>query len=144
MASVRPGMKVPVTVDGVAGAMKGTVAQIVPAADPASRSFQVKLNLPPAKNLHAGMYATADFPGASRQTILAPRSAVTMRGSLACMYVLNADGVAQLRYIALGSAHSDQVEVLSGLAAGELLVNDPGDRDLAGKRIESANGAQHE
>ena len=31
---------------------------------------------------------------------------------------------------------------LSGLAAGEALVNNPGDRDLAGRHIESANEAQ--
>jgi cobalt-zinc-cadmium efflux system membrane fusion protein len=88
------------------------------------------------------MYATADFAGASRQAILAPQSSVAMRGSLACVYALGADGLAQLRYVTLGSAHGNQVEILSGLAAGERLVNNPGDRDLAGKRIESADGAQ--
>jgi len=142
IASVRQGMMVPIAVDGVTGTMEGTVAQIVPAADPASHSFQVKLALPPAKNLRAGMFATAGFPGASKAVILAPRSAIAMRGSLACVYVVGAGGVAQLRYIALGNTHGNQVEILSGLAAGELLVNDPGDRDLAGRRIEAVNGAQ--
>lgn len=142
IASLRLGMAVPVTIDGVTATMTGTVAQIVPTADPASRSFQVKLDLPPAKNLRAGMYAAADFPGAPRQTILVPQSAITMRGSLACVYAVDHDGVAQLRYVTLGSTHGDQVEILSGLAAGEKLVNRPGGRDLAGTRIESANGAQ--
>ena len=137
IASVRLGMTVPVKIDGVTGTINSTVAQIVPAADPASRSFQVKLNLPPTKNLRAGIFATADFPGAMRQAILAPQTAVIMRGSLACAYAVGEDGVAQLRYITLGSTHGDQVEILSGLAAGERLVNNPGDRDLAGKRIEA-------
>lgn len=142
LASVRPGMAVPLAIDGATGTINGVVAQILPAADPASHSFQVKLDLPAAKNLRAGMYATAEFPGSMRQAILAPQSAVTIRGSLACVYALGADGVAQLRYITLGSTHGDQVEVLSGLAPGELLVNHPGDRDLAGKRIEAVQGAQ--
>ena len=30
----------------------------------------------------------------------------------------------------------EHVEVLSGVAAGDTLVNNPGDRDLAGKKIE--------
>jgi RND family efflux transporter MFP subunit len=142
IASVHPGMTTPIAIVGATGTISGTVAQIVPAADPSSRSFQVKLDLPAAKNLRAGMFAAAEFAGPSRQVILAPQTAVIMRGSLACVYALAADNVAQLRFVALGSTHGDQVEILSGLAAGEVLVNRPGDRDLAGKRIESANGAQ--
>ena len=147
IGSVREGMKVPVNVDGIdAGNLTGTVAEIVPAADPASRSFLVKLDLPAVKTLRAGMYATAGFPGAARATILAPHSAVVMRGSLACVYALDANGVAQLRYVTLGNRSGDQVEILSGVGVGERLVNEPGDRDLAGRRIEpvneSANGPQ--
>lgn len=145
IGSVRQGMKVSVKLDGINATglsgtgLSGSVAEIVPAADPASRSFLVKLDLPPVKGLRAGMYATAGFPGAERATILVPQSAVTMRGSLACVYALDQDGVAQLRYVTLANQHGDQVEILSGVAAGESLVNHPGDRDLAGKRIESAN-----
>jgi multidrug efflux pump subunit AcrA (membrane-fusion protein) len=83
------------------------------------------------------MYATAGFPGAVKPMILAPQSAVVMRGSLACVYALDPDGVAQLQYVTLGNRQGDQVEILSGLAAGEALVNNPGDRDLAGRRIEA-------
>lgn len=137
IGSVRMGMKVPVHLDGQeAAGLSGTVAEIVPAADPASRSFLVKLNLPAAKNLRAGMYATAGFPGATKTAILASQSAITMRGSLACVYAIDADGVAQLRYVTVGNPHEDRVEILSGVAAGEMLVDHPGDRDLAGKRIE--------
>jgi RND family efflux transporter MFP subunit len=135
IGSIRLGMKVPVAVEGLE-ALTGTVAQIVPAADPASRSFLVKLDLPPRNNLLAGMYATVGFPGATRSTILAPQSAITLRGSLACVYALDTQGIAQLRYVTIGNRHGDQVEILSGVAAGETLVNNPGDRDLAGKRIE--------
>lgn len=140
IGSVRAGMKVAVSVEGIDAAdLNGTVAEIVPAADPASRSFLVKLDLPAVKNLRAGMYAAAVIPGGIKPMILAPQSAVAMRGSLACVYALDANGVAQLRYVTVGNRHGDRVEILSGLAAGEKLVNDPGDRDLAGKRIESSN-----
>ena len=53
-----------------------------------------------------------------------------------------ADGIAQLRYLTLGAAAGELVEVLSGLSAGEKLVDDPADRDLAGKRIEASAGVQ--
>lgn len=136
IGSVRLGMKVPVSVNE-AGAIAGTVAQIVPAADPQSRTFLVKLDLPRTAGLRAGMYATAGFAGAAQQVILAPQSAIVMRGSLDWVYALDRNGVAQLRYVTLGTPHGDEVEVISGLAGGETLVNQPGDRDLAGKRIEA-------
>ncbi len=137
IGTVREGMKVPVKVDGLSpGELTGTVAQIVPAADPASRSFQVKLDLPKTSGLRVGMYAAAEFPGGTRGMVVAPESAVVMRGSLACVYALDANGIAQLRYVTLGNRHGDAVEVLSGLTGGESLVNNPGDRELAGKRIE--------
>lgn len=143
IGSIHAGMQLPVNGEGVGGAnqngtnLSGTVAEIVPAADPASRSFLVKLDLPPAKSLRAGMYATVGIPAGDKPMILAPESAVVMRGSLACIYALDADGVARLRYVTLGSQHGDQVEILSGIAAGETLVDHPGDRNLAGVRIEA-------
>jgi hypothetical protein len=39
--------------------------------------------------------------------------------------------------VTLGAAQEALVEVLSGISAGEKLVDDPSDRDLAGKRIEA-------
>jgi RND family efflux transporter MFP subunit len=138
IANVRKGMKVPVAIDGVHdGEIGGTVAEIVPAADPASHSFMVKIDLPASSRYHAGMYGNAEFATGKHQAIIVPRSAVVVRGSLACVYVLDSNGMAQLRSITLGTAHGDFVEVLSGLSFGEKLVDLPGDRDLAGKRIEA-------
>ncbi|MGB7546276.1 MAG: efflux RND transporter periplasmic adaptor subunit, partial [Terracidiphilus sp.] len=138
IGAVRKGMKVPVSIDGAPSAsIAGTVAEIVPAADPASHSFLVKIDLASSKLLRAGMYGTAQIATGTRQAILVPRSAVVLRGSLACAYVLDGNDVAQLRYLTLGAAQGSLVEVLSGISAGEKLVDDPADRDLAGKRIEA-------
>jgi RND family efflux transporter MFP subunit len=137
IGSVRTGMKLTVHVDSAASEdIAGTVAEIVPAADPASHSFLVKINVPPSKTLRAGMYATADIPTGMHEAILVPRSAVVQRGSLACAYALDSNNVAQLRYLTLGHTQGDMVEVLSGISGGEKLVANPADRDLAGKRIE--------
>jgi RND family efflux transporter MFP subunit len=137
ISTVQQGMKVAVKIDGmVPSDLTGTVAQIVPEADAASRGFEVKLDLPATKGLHAGIYATAAFQGGTRAMITAPGTAIVVRGSLACVYALDQQGIAQLRYVTLGSQHGDQVEVLSGITGGETLINNPGDRDLAGRRIE--------
>ena len=135
---IHKGMKSRVSIDGASSAeMIGTVSEIVPAADPASHSFLIKIDLPFSSQLRSGMYGTAEFASGVRQAIVFPRSAVVLRGSLACAYVLDSQGIAQLRYITLGETHGNLVEVLSGISAGEKLVNQPSDRDLEGKRIKA-------
>jgi len=138
IGSIRNGMKLSVTIGGVPdGATTGTVSEIVLAADPSSHSFMVKIDLAPSAQLHAGMYGSAEIATGTHQAILVPRSAVALRGSLSCVYVLDANGITQLRSITLGAAHGELVEVLSGVSANERLVDLPGDRDLAGKKIEA-------
>lgn len=131
------GMKLDVTVDSLNGqSFPGSVADIVPAADPATHSFLVKIRLPSSTKLRAGLSASVSIPAGAKQAVLAPRSAIVMRGSLATALVLDGSGIAQLRYVTLGDVQADKVEVLSGLNGGEKLVDNPADRDLAGKRIE--------
>lgn len=137
IALVRTRMKVNISIDKTENTkVEGTVAQIVPAADPSSRSFLVKIDLPSSGGLRPGMYATADIPAGSESAILAPRSAIVERGSLPFAYVLDSNNIAQLRYVTLGARRRDTVEILSGISPNEKLVDDPGDRELAGKRIE--------
>jgi RND family efflux transporter MFP subunit len=134
---VRMGQAVPVTLDAFdAKPFNGKVAQIVPAADPASRSFIVKIDLPANKNLRSGVFGRAAFARGKRQAVLIPQSAVTERGQLQTVYVLGENNIAMLRYVTLGGAEQDRREVLSGLNAGETVVASVGGRDLAGKRIE--------
>ncbi len=138
IGAIHKGMKSPVSIAGASPAeIIGTVSEIVPAADPASHSFLVKIDLPFSGSMRAGMYGTAEFANGLRQAVVVPRSAIVLRGSLASAYVLDGQGIAQLRYLTVGEAHGALVEVLSGISAGEKLVDDPSDRNLAGKRIEA-------
>jgi len=137
ISSVHLGMKVPVSADGTPNSgSPGTVSEIVPAADPSSHSFLIKIDLSSSKELRAGMYATAEIPTGTKQAVLAPRSAIIMRGSLPCAYVLDGNDIAELRYVTLGTLQGDQVEILSGMPGNQRLVDSPADRNLSGKRIE--------
>lgn len=134
---VRLGQAVAVSFDAMDGApMNGKVTQIVPAADPASRSFTVKIDLRSNKNLRSGIFGRAAFVRGTRQAVLIPPSAVTERGQLQVVYVVGEDHLAVLRYVTLGNPQAQGREVLSGLNAGETVVAAPGGRELAGKRIE--------
>ncbi len=138
IGAVHKGIKVQVAISGAgATSVIGTVQEVMPAADPASHSFLVKIDLPASSQLRAGMYGTAEFANGAKQAILIPLTAVVMRGSLACAYVLDSKGIAQLRYLTPGAQQGDLIEVLSGISSGEMLVDAPGDRDIAGKRIEA-------
>jgi RND family efflux transporter MFP subunit len=143
IGAIHKGMKVPVSIAGASSAnLAGTVAEIVPAADPSSHSFTVKIDLPASAQLRAGMYGTAMFATGTKEAIVIPHTAVVTRGSLSCAYVLDSQGIAQLRNLTLGAAQGDLVEVLSGVSAGEKLVDAPSDRDLAGKHVEASAGAR--
>lgn len=134
---VRSGQAVQVSMDAIDGQpLAGKVSQIVPAADPASRSFVVKVDLPANRNLKSGMFGRAAFPRGTRKAVSIPASAITDRGQLQSVYVVGADNIAGLRFVTLGAAQQETREVLSGLTAGETIVAAPGGRDLAGKRIE--------
>jgi len=134
---VRTGEQVSVVIDALDNAnLKGKVVQIVPAADAASRTFLVKIDLTTDTHLRSGLFGRAQFSRGERQALLIPRSAVVERGQLQGIYVLDQNKVAGLRYITLGKPSGANVEVLAGLQDGERLVAKPGAVDLNGKRIE--------
>lgn len=135
---VRTGEQVPVVIDALENeGVKGKVVQIVPAADPASRSFLVKIELPADKQLRSGLFGRAEFSRGERQALLIPRTAVIERGQLQGVFVLDQNRVASLRYITLGKPSGTDIEVLAGLQDGEMLVTKPGAIDLNGKRVEA-------
>ena len=133
---VRVGEAVPVHLDSVETAeFRGKVAQIVPAADPASRGFLVKIELPADARMRSGLFGRARISRGVRSTLLIPRTTIVERGQLRGVFVIDANRIAQLRYVTLGKASGEKVEVLSGLQDGEKLIAAPGDRDLGGKQI---------
>lgn len=135
---VRQGQQISVLVDALGDReIKGRVIEIVPAADPASRSFLVKVELPLDSALRSGLFARAHFTRGSRTALLVPRTAIVERGQLQGIYVLDQNRIAGLHYITLGKPVAQQVEVLAGLQPGEMLIGDPGSRDLSGKKIAS-------
>jgi RND family efflux transporter MFP subunit len=134
---VRTGGQVAVAIDALDNAeLKGKVVQIIPAADPASRAFLVKIDLPTDPRLRSGLFGRARFSRGERQALLIPRTAVVERGQLQGVFVLDQNKIASLRYVTLGKSSGSEIEVLTGLQGGEWLVAKPGELDLNSKRIE--------
>jgi RND family efflux transporter MFP subunit len=133
---VHVGQLTPVNIDALGNAeTNGKVVQIVPAADPGSRSFLVKIELPKDAHLRSGLFGRAQFTRGERSALLIPRTAVVERGQLQGIYVLDSDQIAGMHYVTLGRTAGQLVEVLSGLEGGEKIIASPGERELGGKRI---------
>jgi len=134
---VRMGETVPVSLDAYPGeSLNGKVTQIVPAADPSSRTFLVKLELPASKIVRSGLFGRAQFPRGERTAILVPGTSVVRRGALVGVFTIRQNQLAELRYVTLGNPVGDRVEVLSGLSPNDVVVSAPGDRELGGKQVE--------
>jgi RND family efflux transporter MFP subunit len=134
----RVGQLLPVTIDALGQTdLRGRVVQIVPAADPGSRSFLVKIELPADSRLRSGLFGRVEFARGEHSSLLIPRTAVIERGQLQGVFVLDQNQVASLRYISLGKPFGSEIEVLAGLQPGDRLVAQPGEVDLNGKRVEA-------
>lgn len=101
--------------------------QLLPAADAATHTVTLRADLAPGlAGLVPGQFArvwlpTADGPRASPWV---PLAAVVRRAEMTGLYVLDGKGRPLLRQVRLGRTDGAQVEVLSGLAAGEKVAGD--------------------
>ena len=107
--------------------------QVLPAIDPATHTVQLRADLPPGLSaVSPGQYARLWLPlAASGQAagtaaaLTVPLASVVRRAELTGLYVLDSANQPVLRQVRLGRVDGDQVQVLSGLTAGERVVSDP-------------------
>jgi len=120
--SLQPGQQLQVEIPAVGKHLSAQIEEIVPAADPGSRSFLVRAILPDDQSLLPGMYARLQVQAGDRSVLSIPADRVASVGQLDVVWVAR-DGVAERRVVRLGEPGSDgTVEVISGLAPGELLL----------------------
>ncbi|MBW4028025.1 MAG: efflux RND transporter periplasmic adaptor subunit [Acidobacteria bacterium] len=137
LKTMHEGMSIGVQVPALSQpSIAGRVAEIDPAGDQSTHSFIVKIDLPSVTGLRSGMFGTAAIGDATHAVLLVPAAAVVTHGSLHALWVLDANHIASLRYVTLGTSTAAGVEVLSGVSAGEVVVLSPEDRELGGSRVE--------
>jgi RND family efflux transporter MFP subunit len=120
---VHIGQELPVTIDSRSdlGTLKGRVAEIVPAADMATHTFMVKVDLD-VDELMSGISGHSVIPGDKRKSLCIPESAVYQSGGLSLVVMVDADNKARTRAVTLGRRLDGKVEVLSGVQASDQLV----------------------
>jgi RND family efflux transporter MFP subunit len=118
------------------GQFAGRVAEIVPAADAASRTFLVKIDLPRDCDCRSGEYGKASFAVGEEERLAVSGSAVVEHGELQGIFVVGPEGKVEYRLIKTGKTFGDHVEILSGLAAGEKVAVTQTERLRDGVRAE--------
>jgi hypothetical protein len=118
---IKLGQVLTVQVPALTSALQGTVIEIAPSTDQASRTFLVKLDLPATPGLRAGSFARVAVPTGEISGLSVPADAVIQRGQLEYIFV-EAEGKAQLRLVKTGKHHGKEVELLAGAAAGDRVV----------------------
>lgn len=107
-----------------------TIEEVVPAADPGSRSFQVKAALDYNPALLPGMYARLYIPAGSVHRRLLPSELIQRVGQLNVVAVYHEDGI-ETRYIKTGDNmifdDREYTDVISGLEDNDRIMLNGGD-----------------
>jgi RND family efflux transporter MFP subunit len=103
--------------------IEGAVAELAPVADPASRTFLVKLDLPATEALRSGQFGRVLVPTGESRSIHVPVSALVVRGQMETVYVVE-DQTAHLRLVRTGQRTATEIELLSGIVSGDRVVTE--------------------
>ncbi len=121
MERIKMGQELPVMLNVLPKPVSGKVAEIAPIADPGSRTFLVKLDLPQVQAIRAGQFGRMKVTVGESKAPLLPATAVSRRGQMELVRIA-ADGRASLRIVKTGKRLDSQVEIVSGLELGESVI----------------------
>lgn len=126
-AGVRVGQSVRVMVEGDPTQYTGRVARLSPAIQEQNRTLMVEAEVPNDQGLlRPGSFAKAEILSESKQAVvLVPASSIVTFAGIAKVLSVR-DGKAVEKRVQTGRREGDLVEVAEGLAAGELVVVEPG------------------
>jgi RND family efflux transporter MFP subunit len=117
-----------------ATSLEGKVAEIEAGADPGSHTLNARIDLPRDVKVESGVFGRAYFAHGEKPALVVPLEMIVTRGQLRGMYVVDANGLVHWRVVTLGQPANGLVEVLSGVAAGDAVVLNPGVQELDGKK----------
>ncbi|MFH1674474.1 MAG: efflux RND transporter periplasmic adaptor subunit [Pseudomonadota bacterium] len=118
---VLPGSQLQVTINALNATLDGTVEEVVPSADPLSRTFLVKVAVPVITGLYPGMFGRLLVPLGERQAVVVPEKAIYRTGQ---MEVVKAEKNGRWCdcFVKTGKGLDGKVEILSGLNGNEKIA----------------------
>lgn len=134
-----PGLPVAVSIPATGMELAGAITDVVPAVDPRTRNFLVKIEVAGA-GLQSGMYARVRLPVGTRPAILLPREIIVEKGQLHGVYTVEAGDVITYRLVRLGKLYGDKQEILAGLQPGDKVIAGGVDRAVDGGLLQGDQG----
>jgi membrane fusion protein (multidrug efflux system) len=131
------GDSVTVRLDGVDHDLEGTLAELQPAADDATRTRLAKVDLPATPGLRSGRFGRLLLATGTSLVVSVPAEALVRRGQLEGVFVVEL-GAARLRLVRSGRERDGRVEIASGLTGVEEVVLPGAAPLLDGQRVEVA------
>jgi RND family efflux transporter MFP subunit len=128
------GTKAAVTIDTIGLNTTGKIVEVVPAVDPATRTFIVKVALAD-KGLKSGLFARVRLPRGEREALLVPKGSIVEKGQLTGLYAVDPQGLVTYRLVRTGKSYEGGIEVLSGINAGERIVSAGLEKAIDGGQI---------
>jgi HlyD family secretion protein len=119
--NVKPGITLSAIITTLDQAVIASVEEIIPYADPRTRTFLVKAILPEIEGIYPGMYGKLLIPFKTTEAVLIPPGIIQRVGQLE-MVIIKKDDTWETRYIKTGKIYEGMVEVLSGLTGREILM----------------------
>jgi membrane fusion protein (multidrug efflux system) len=126
IARLKPGQPLKVAVDAYAGqAFNGTIYAIEPAIDEQTRTLLARARVGNAElKLRPGMFARVQLQlGVRENAVWIPEQAIVPKGQDTFVFRVNA-GKAELVQVRTGSRKVGEVEILKGLAGGDMVVTE--------------------
>jgi HlyD family secretion protein len=124
-ANVKQDQPVKVTVDGDTRTYTGKVARLAPALDQQNRTLLVEADIENPGTLRPGLLARAEIVVGSSPAPTVPASAVVAFAGVEKVLLVD-NGKAVERQIKTGNRIGGRVEIVSGVVAGEKVVDKPG------------------
>ncbi|WP_340122104.1 efflux RND transporter periplasmic adaptor subunit [Methylobacter svalbardensis] len=115
------GMDVTVRIDTLGLTTRAQIDEISPEVDPQTRTQLIKIGLPAIEGLQPGYFGWLEQACGQHEALLIPASAVHHIGQLEVVKVLS-EGRELMRHIRTAKAFGEQIEVISGLHAGETVI----------------------
>jgi RND family efflux transporter MFP subunit len=119
---LKRGEDVAVTIEALDLDCHGMIDQIVPEAEAGSRVFEVRVTGPCPPGIYAGMFGRIHVPIGTRREIRVPDAAIRRVGQMETVFVVEAGGTLQRRFVQTGRRVADDVEILAGLRSGETIL----------------------
>jgi len=123
-AAIRVGTPAALTLSYFPGrTFRGKVNYILPQLDPATRTMKIRIEVQnPDLALKPEMYGEVEFQTGGTRRLVVPASAVMNSGDRQTVYVDRGKGFFEPRAVKIGGQGEGNIEILSGLKAGERIV----------------------